>query len=208
MGAGVCQEDHFPDAGVFQPGQIESIVLLARDQVDHAVRRLTDRQIAARFGRVGAHGEIPGVAAAIDRARRAVVADQPLYGPFAAVVVRQSGEQPRDGTLRARSAGNGHVLAKRAERDRPFLQPQDRQPLATAQARKRTGRVGPRLAQIVGHDRMNGAFIEIVGLAAHAKAARLDADEFHAQRILEHLWGRRGIGRRQGGRPGEAQQPA
>ncbi len=115
-----------------QPGQVEGIVLFGRDQMDHAVGGLADREVSARLGRRGTQREAARVAAAVKFARRAVVGDQAFDLPGLALVVGERGEQPRADSCHTGGIAKTHLRAKGTAQNRPLAQSQEDQALPAA----------------------------------------------------------------------------
>src|ERR1041385_9163102 len=104
-----------------EPRQIERVVILAADEMDHAIGSLTDRQVTPRLRAARAHSE----GSTIGRfhfGTRAVIADQAARGPGLAFIEGKRGVNSRDRALLPGDISNQHVLLPRlsggsAERD-------------------------------------------------------------------------------------------
>ena len=75
--------------GVFEPGQIESVVQGARNQLDYAIGCLDAAEVAPWFGVGIIHNEAAGVAAAVECSGRASGCDEFLNRPCESFIIRQ-----------------------------------------------------------------------------------------------------------------------
>src|SRR5881397_2763907 len=80
-----------------QPRQVEGVMVLAADEMYHAVCALADRQVTPRLGAVGAQRERPPIRR-FDFAARTVIGDQTACGPGLTLIEGERRVNTRDGT--------------------------------------------------------------------------------------------------------------